>query len=249
MQIQQFPRAKYALPVLASVTPKGVAMWAAEQAASQEAWWGQVPWGWLSLIGLAWFSGTLYADIWNRDSQLRDWIKWKLRIGEFSSPRIRHDWISLGETYGGNQKFYIVYLTFTPRWRINLERICVLARRYRYLGGRVSGSENKYRWSQAGRRLVSAEEFEIPLAFIPESFGSPGVYGDRSLGGYMLGAHSAHFLTVRLLTRFREQRTEIQIFLPSDRVSFNPPAAYETAGRFFVFDNRELPSEVHNGSR
>lgn len=80
MRQTSFPTPKYLLPTAVSAGSKGIAVYAAEQALTPEPWWQSIPWEAIAILGLGWLLGTIYADLWNPTSRLREWLRWQLRF-------------------------------------------------------------------------------------------------------------------------------------------------------------------------
>lgn len=137
-------------------------------------------------------------------------------------------------------------MPFTFSKSIDLRAIRIRSQIYSYHASRLGGKGGEYDWFFSEKKdFLPDETIEIPIAFIPEAKGHPGVYGDKDLAGYMFSAMSAHFITIELLKKTAIQQKTLQIFMPGDRPSFDPPDKIESAGRYLIFEDKKLPE--HNG--
>lgn len=85
-----FPFREYLGPSIALVA--SAAWFAAQQFLQFEPWWQKVPWGLITLGLIIFIAGNLYADLWNKDSQLRRW--WRSKRCNFTIVAVstNHTW-------------------------------------------------------------------------------------------------------------------------------------------------------------
>jgi hypothetical protein len=91
MQRKRFPFREY-LWAPGVISSFGIAWFAAQQWLQAQPWWVAVPWPWI-IFGLFFFlAGTLHADLWNKNSQLRRWWRDRHCVFEVMAVSTNHTW-------------------------------------------------------------------------------------------------------------------------------------------------------------
>lgn len=204
------------------------------------AFWKDIPFGWIAVTVLVFWLWLIAEDARNPDSWLRKHLRIWRSFGEFSGPHCRHEYFSLGENRGGRQKFVCVYVIFTSTKRIWLETIRGRSEIFRYLANSLKEKKGQYDWKVSlNKKPLKQENIDIPLAFIPEGHGHPGVYGDKE--GYWFGHGTAHFINLEVVSGRRTETINVQILMPMHRPSFDPPKDLDNGGRFVLFQDFQVP--------
>lgn len=217
-------------------------MWFAEQRLSLEEFWTQIPFGWLAIVAFAFWMGQ---DFYHPDGRLRQFIRRIRWVAEFAHPACRVEYLNLGDHHGGKLKVTGIYVPLTFPKSLSLRAIRIRSEIYRYQANKLGGEIGSYDWVyKQNSHFLPDQTIEIPIAFIPEDKSQPGLYADRKKEGYLLGAMTAHFITIELFKRTTIQSKTLQILIPGNQPSFDPPDKVESGGRFFLFEDGQLPN--HN---
>lgn len=181
---------------------------------------------------------VLDRDVYPSNGLLRKRYKKLQSFSDFSGFKCTPEFFNLGDNHGGNQKFFKVFLTFQFRKKTKVDAIRMRATCYRYLASKIKQKIGAYEWIQGPNTVNTTPyyertEQEIPIAYIPETHGNPGVYGDKQVNGYFLADGTAHYIEVELHSGRRIQRKTIQIFMPHMNESFDPPWDVIAIGFYF----------------
>lgn len=215
-------------------------VWLTEQLLSSRDWWPDIPWlGVLAFVG-TFAAGQLFQDLTNPESWLRHNIRVWNRIGRFGVVKKNKEYFSLGDDHGGKLTYVATKIPFDFEKNVKIAAIRITGWRFGYGGNGIMGYINKYSWkySEASNHL-KGDSIEIPLAYIPEETGHPGVYGDKQLNGLLFSKNSAHLIQVEIICDSSTQTKELLVILPDDRMTWTGPEALNTGNRFLVFDKDE----------
>lgn len=213
--------------------------WLSQQFLGAESWFSKLPFGWLSLICLAFWIGQ---DAYHPQGRFRIFYRTIRSFGIFGPVATKPEFFSLGENYGGSQKFVGVLVPFTFSEKKTLVAVRVKSKYYRYLASKIGAYIGSYEWKfDEGKLFLPQEQLQIPIAFIPEKAGNPGVYGDQNIKGYCFSHGTAHFITIQVISKNWTQEKSIQILMPSGRPSFEPPSDADSGGIFLWFEDMQIP--------
>jgi hypothetical protein len=241
----QFPLARYAGPIATGTGSGGVAVYAAEQAASQLPFWAHLPWTAVVIFAGGWLFGLLFEDLRKEDSQLRVWWRWKRAFVEFKPLYSKTVWYDRGEDHGGSLAHASVILPICFRKQITVDAISVTGYVYRFSGQMpiTEGAWAMHPWKvEIGRRFLRGDVHDLALAHIPYDFGHPGYYNTLGSDGYFMSDGTGHVVFVELIAGKRTQSKKLLFLLPSNRVAARE-STIDPGGRFFVFeeDNALFP--------
>lgn len=247
----RFPIRRYA-PWLA-LTSLGsigrIAVYVAEQAASQMPIWADLPWGTVALFAIGALIGAIYADAVNAESQLRTWWREKRFFVIFHPIYERRIMYDQGENHGGRMWHAGMMLRLEFKRKTRLDAIRMTGYVYRF-NDRMPINDGPWAmhvWkSEDGQEYLKGDTIDVPLAHIPYQKEHPGFYGDLGNHGRYLSAGSAHLIIIELLTENAIQTRKVLILLPTRGIS-----ATTTGGRFVALQEDDIvfprpPSDTSN---
>jgi hypothetical protein len=165
MRDHAFPVWKYLTPGIALVvTFCGFVL---QQYFQSQSWWADLPWLWAWTCAAAFIGGTLYADLWNRQSRLRLWWQSFRRVFEPSfHPAARDiDGIEVNTPY-----FLLKFHT-----RVNVAIELMLYEHIQY-----SMNKQPILISRLPPKdYVDGEQIKVPIARIPRDPNRPSHWGDN----------------------------------------------------------------------
>lgn len=189
--------------------------WVADQ------WWlNLVPWSSLIIFCAGWLFGTLWADLWSHDSQLRKWLRGKTNIFEVQkvvgAHRVvdEHEWL-----------FLTLHLKFRHKAR-NGEFLL-----------HIDGANSHTLKIKERSNYASGEELKLSIARIPNDMHRNGEWGDGTQPNHVqIVGHAKHVATLEIQTENKlwgSQRFSVFVERPVQGTA--------TSGRlFFVPENENL---------
>jgi hypothetical protein len=154
----QFPFARYLWPVATGTGSGGLALYVAEQAASQLPFWADLPWRAAVIFAGGWLFGLLYADWMNTDSQLRKWWRKRRDFGEFSEVVFTKTYWDPGADRGGKRAFVDISLPFIFDGDTDLLDVRITAIKHRILFNTNNPEFTELQWTVFGQGKCLANE-------------------------------------------------------------------------------------------
>jgi len=211
------------------------ALWLVVESATNIAWVGNWPWGWIFAISAAFLLGS---EAFSRDAWSRAIIRYFRSFGEFSDIQYRKEPLEFDDNHGGARRSTLVFLTFTFTKKCYLDAISVHADCYRFLKNSIKEKVKSYEWrppTEINKLYLNKSQIEIPIAYIPEDKMSVGVYGDMSANGYCLSHATAHDIDIELHANGYTQLKTIRIYIPP--TSFHNDYPRLDPDRFVVLES------------
>jgi hypothetical protein len=209
--------------------------WLAEQFATAQMWFSQIPFGWLAIASFAFWLGY---DLYHPRGRLREAWRYYNAFVNFGSIYQRQVTYDRRPDHGGSLTHVGLMLPVTFRRTVTIEAVRMTGYAYRFHG--VLPIETDawavHVWkTEIGGRYLHGDTADLALAHFPYEFGHPGYYGELGSGGYYLSKGTAHVVVVEIIAGRHVQKKQYLVLLPDNNRYWDGKAG-NPGGRFIVFE-------------
>lgn len=203
---------------------------------SAQPWWAQVPWDHLAFLAFVFWLGQMFNDAFNEHSWLRHNWRVMRSLGDFHS--VEYAVRFLEREPGRDDKAHFIEIAVPFTFDRNAGSDVQIRVTYDKVIG-PQGLAPQYNWRHPLKdSVLRGDRISVPIAFVADEPGVPGLTGDRQLR--CLGLSTAYRIKIEMFCGWRRQSKRLLLKIPHRQERISVEKDHYEGSFFFLIDEDEL---------